>query len=105
MVFIDADESSTRVSVAPDGRVYPIPADAERQALVEGIIHQAQAARSCGRKIVVVQGLGFVGTAVAAVVAGACDARKAPLYHVIGIDLPTPQAYWKVSAVCEGRSP
>jgi nucleotide sugar dehydrogenase len=55
--------------------------------------------------VVVVQGLGFVGSAVAAVVAGARDARGSPKHFVIGVDLPSPGGYWKVEKLRAGVCP
>ncbi len=40
------------------------------------------------RPLVCVQGLGFVGLAMATVIANACDENKIPIYNVVGIDLP-----------------
>lgn len=88
------------VSVAPDGVAYPVP------SLEEGAAHFALlAGRAAGRRVVVVQGLGFVGSAVAAAVAAARDAVGQPLYFVIGVDLPTPSAYWKIGKLNEGCAP
>jgi UDP-N-acetyl-D-glucosamine dehydrogenase len=52
-----------------------------------------------------VQGLGFVGAAVAAALASATDASGDPLYFVIGVDLATPESYWKVEKVNAGLPP
>lgn len=41
------------------------------------------------RPIVCVQGLGFVGLAMATVVANSLDTKNNPIYNVIGIDLPS----------------
>jgi UDP-N-acetyl-D-glucosamine dehydrogenase len=41
------------------------------------------------RPLVCVQGLGFVGLAMATVIANACDNDKILLYNVVGVDLPT----------------
>lgn len=57
------------------------------------------------RRTVAVQGLGFVGSAVAAVIAGATDQNGDPLYFVVGIDLPTENSYWKVATVALGDVP
>jgi UDP-N-acetyl-D-glucosamine dehydrogenase len=40
------------------------------------------------RPLVCVQGLGFVGLAMATVIANACDRQGVPLYQVVGVDLP-----------------
>ncbi len=54
------------------------------------------------RKTVVIQGLGFVGTAMAAAVANAKDASGNLLYNVIGVDLPDEANYWKIARVNKG---
>jgi len=54
-----------------------------------------------GKKVVVVQGLGFVGSVMGLVVANALTEE----YAVIGIDLPTPASYWKIRSINEGVFP
>jgi len=54
-----------------------------------------------GKSVIVVQGLGFVGAAMALVCANAGDGK----YAVIGIDLPTVESYWKVASINEGICP
>ena len=44
-----------------------------------------------GKKVVVVQGLGFVGAVMSLVCANALTEE----YAVVGIDLPSPASYWK----------
>lgn len=53
------------------------------------------------KKVVVVQGLGFVGSVMGLVVANALTEE----YAVIGIDLPTPASYWKIRSINEGVFP
>ncbi|MDW7979092.1 MAG: hypothetical protein RMH97_00795, partial [Verrucomicrobiales bacterium] len=62
-------------------------------------------ARAGGKRVVVVQGLGFVGAAVAAVVADASDSAGNPRWFVIGVDLPTPAGWWKIAKINEGKPP
>lgn len=57
------------------------------------------------RKIVAVQGLGFVGSAMATAVALAENDRSEPIYDVIGVDLPTDAGLKRVKAINEGRFP
>ena len=57
------------------------------------------------RPVVCIQGLGFVGAAMAVAVAAARDARGNPLYNVIGVDLPTERGKAAVASVNEGRFP
>lgn len=54
-----------------------------------------------GKKVVVVQGLGFVGSVMGLVVANAL----AEEYAVIGIDLPSPNSFWKICSINEGVFP
>ncbi len=54
-----------------------------------------------GKKVVVVQGLGFVGSVMGLVVANALTEE----YAVIGIDLPAPSSYWKICSINEGVFP
>lgn len=58
-----------------------------------------------GRATVCVQGLGFVGFAMAVAVADAVDAEGRPWFNVIGVDLPTSDGKAKVRAINEGRAP
>jgi len=60
---------------------------------------------SNGRPVVCVQGLGFVGAAMAAAVASACDRRGEPHFNVIGVDLRTPEGRAKVESLNAGRFP
>jgi nucleotide sugar dehydrogenase len=79
--------------------------DAVRDDAFAALAREAGRQRAAGREIVVVQGLGFVGAAVAAVIAGARDdAARAP-FHVIGLDLPTPAGQAKAAAIAAGETP
>jgi UDP-N-acetyl-D-glucosamine dehydrogenase len=53
------------------------------------------------KKIIVVQGLGFVGAVMSLVCANAVTED----YAVIGIDLPSKEAYWKIKSINEGLFP
>ena len=56
-------------------------------------------------RTVCIQGLGFVGAAMAAAVASARDANGAPLYRVTGVDLDAPLGRQRIEAINEGRFP
>jgi len=92
-------------SAAPDGIVYRVPSPVEAHTSFHEISEAAAAHRAGGGQIVVVQGLGFVGSAVAAAVASATDAEGRPLHYVVGVDLPSPESYWKVAKINEGSPP
>ncbi|MBI3139780.1 MAG: nucleotide sugar dehydrogenase [Sphingobacteriales bacterium] len=85
------------VSKSPvTGKVYEIPAVKEDKTGIDAFI-----ALHPGKKVVVVQGLGFVGSVMGLVVANALTEE----YAVIGIDLPSPASYWKIRSINEGIFP
>lgn len=55
------------------------------------------------RPVVCVQGLGFVGMAMAIAVAQARQEDKTPAFNVVGVDLPSEDGLAKVAAMNEGR--
>jgi len=84
-------------SVSPlTGKQYTIPEIIDDKAGIDSFI-----ALHPGKKVVVIQGLGFVGSVMALVVANALTEE----YAVIGIDLPTPFSYWKIQSINEGMFP
>lgn len=56
-----------------------------------------------GRTLICVQGLGFVGLAMATVVANTFDENCSPVYEVVGIDLPANQA--RIEMINRGELP
>lgn len=58
-----------------------------------------------GRKTVCVQGLGFVGAAMALAIASAKDREGESLYNVIGIDIPNEAGYKKAASINKGIFP
>jgi nucleotide sugar dehydrogenase len=57
------------------------------------------------RAVVCVQGLGFVGAAMALAVASARDERGMPRFSVVGLDLPTPLGQERIDALNRGEFP
>jgi nucleotide sugar dehydrogenase len=84
----------------------PSPSTPETLSTVDyaSIATRAQAARSAGQQIVLVLGLGFVGTAVAGNLARAEQAGQ-PLFFVIGLDRDDAAGREKAGALDLGRSP
>ena len=78
------------------GVEYEIPVTLGDKAGIEAFV-----ALHPGKKVVVVQGLGFVGSVMGLVVANALTEE----YAVIGVDLPTPASYWKIRSINEGVFP
>jgi UDP-N-acetyl-D-glucosamine dehydrogenase len=90
-------EAIVKKSISPlTGQEYTIPASPEDKKGIDGFI-----AGHPGKKVVVVQGLGFVGSVMSLVVANALTEE----YAVIGIDLPTPSSWWKIQSINEGLFP
>lgn len=54
---------------------------------------------------VCIQGLGFVGSATALVVANALDHINKPVYNVVGVDLPTSEGRRRIEAINNGQFP
>ncbi len=78
------------------GKEYTIPVDLDDRKGIDNFM-----ALHPGKKVVVVQGLGFVGSVMGLVVANALTEE----YAVIGIDLPSPGSYWKIRSINEGVFP
>ena len=57
--------------------------------------------RNHGKKVIVVQGLGFVGAVMALVCANALTEE----YAVIGVDLARKDTYWKIKSINDGIFP
>lgn len=99
------DQFGSGLSILPGGTRYEIPDEATIAADFAQLVERADWHRRDGRQIAVVQGLGFVGSAVAAVLANARDSEGRPRYFVLGVDLPTAHGCWKVARLNEGRVP
>lgn len=69
------------------------------------IAARAEVWRRHGAGVVAVQGLGFVGAAVAAALASARDDEGRPRWFVIGVDLPTEAGLAKIARINAGEPP
>lgn len=93
-------------SISPEGEKYAIPQEQEYAAEFERIASLADAARSEGKEIVVVMGVGFVGAVMAAIIADTVDKKTGkPGKLVIGCQRPSTRSYWKIPMLNEGNSP
>ncbi len=93
-------------SVSPAGEKFPIPSRDEYSQELERISWLVEKARSEGKEIVVVMGVGFVGTVMAAIVADTIDKNTGkPSKFVIGCQRPSTRSYWKIPLLNAGRSP
>lgn len=76
--------------------VYTIPSLNEENGQIDTFLKSNQ-----GKKVVVVQGLGFVGAVMSIVCANALTEE----YAVIGVDLPREDSYWKIPSLNSGHFP
>lgn len=93
------------VSIAPDGKKYPLPTEQENEKEREILKQITAEQRKLGRKIVAVQGLGFVGCVMATVVADATDKDGNPYYFVHGHQRASKRSFWKVPVINSGIPP
>jgi UDP-N-acetyl-D-glucosamine dehydrogenase len=96
---------SRAVSRSPWGEEFPLPDPQEDGQEMARLRSLADAARAEGREVVVVIGLGFVGSVMAAVVADAVRADGTAAKMVIGLDRPLAGTYWKIPLLRRGDSP
>jgi nucleotide sugar dehydrogenase len=94
------------VSPSPNGEVFPLP-DAKDYASefnkIKKIVNQQ---RLKGREIVVVMGVGFVGSVMAGVVADSTDPESGePTKFVIGMQRPSTRSFWKIHYLNRGIAP
>jgi nucleotide sugar dehydrogenase len=103
MAEIRTTTGASTISRSPFGEAFCYALDEQQESARLAEFVASDAAKQ--RRTVVVQGLGFVGTAMAAAVSNATDANGAALYNVIGVDLPHEDHYWKIARVNNGLAP
>jgi nucleotide sugar dehydrogenase len=92
-------------SLSPDGTEYLLPTPEESKFEREEILRITEEQRQLGRKIVTVQGMGFVGCVMAIVIADATDENGEPIYFVHGHQRPSKRSFWKVPVINTGEPP
>ncbi|MHC4132140.1 MAG: nucleotide sugar dehydrogenase [Planctomycetota bacterium] len=93
-------------SVSPIGEKFAIPQMDEYEAEFKRIEALVETARSEGKEIVVVMGVGFVGAVMAAIVADSVDKDTGkPDKFVIGCQRPSIRSFWKIPLLNRGQSP
>ncbi len=93
------------VSIAPDGTKYPLPKEEENVKERQEILRITEEQRKKGRKIVTVQGMGFVGCVMASVIADATNDNGETIYFVHGHQRPSRRSFWKVPVINTGEAP
>jgi UDP-N-acetyl-D-glucosamine dehydrogenase len=84
---------------------WSLPSPEQEREEVRRIGDLADEQRKAGREIVVVVGLGFVGTVMAAVIADSVDGQGQPGKFVIGLQRASARSHWKVACLNRGESP
>jgi UDP-N-acetyl-D-glucosamine dehydrogenase len=93
-------------SVSPEGEKFAVPEKGDYAGEFKRIESLAKAARSEGKEIVVVMGVGFVGAVMATIIADAVDKKSGKgSKFVIGCQRPSPRSYWKIPLLNRGVSP
>ncbi|MFA5553456.1 MAG: UDP binding domain-containing protein [Phycisphaerae bacterium] len=93
-------------SISPTGQQFPIPNKDDYAGELARIEQLVNAAKSEGKEIVVVMGVGFVGAVMAAIIADTVDKNtQKPSKFVIGCQRPSPRSYWKIPMLSSGQSP
>jgi UDP-N-acetyl-D-glucosamine dehydrogenase len=96
----------TSYSVSQAGEKFEIPRQEQYSDELKRLDALTSAARSEGKEIVVVMGVGFVGAVMAAIIADSVDKKTGkPNKFVIGCQRPSPRSYWKIPLLARGESP
>lgn len=93
------------VSISPDGIRYPLPQPEDYKSETTRMEKLIVQARKKGQEIVVVMGVGFVGSVMAAIIADTTTTRGKSGKFVIGMQRPSKRSYWKIPKLNEGISP
>jgi nucleotide sugar dehydrogenase len=93
------------ISISPDGMKYPLPGQEEYKKELARIGKLVGRAREKGQEIVVVMGVGFVGSVMAAIIADTTRKNGQPGKFVIGMQRPSKRSNWKIPKLNEGISP
>ena len=94
-----------RYSMSPEGENFQLPEPGDYVKEFDRLKQLVKKQRDLGREIVVVMGVGFVGVAMAAVVADTVDEEGKPTKFVIGMQRPSLRSYWKIPLLNRGLAP
>ena len=100
-----SDESVLEYSISPAGEKFALPEKQEYSKEFARIEKLATQARKDGKEIVVVMGVGFVGSVMASIIADTQDEKGQDSKFVIGCQRPSTRSYWKIPLLNRGESP
>ena len=98
-------KKKTEYSISPLGEKFPIPGKTEYSAEFRRVKKRVKKARENGMEIVVVMGVGFVGSVMAGIIADSTDRKSRRRKFVIGCQRPSTRSYWKIPLLNQGRAP
>jgi len=98
-------ENIVTYSSNPAGERFALPQNNEYEQEFKRLESLAAKARTEGKEVVVVMGIGFVGAVMAAIVADTVDENGNNTKFVIGCQRPSVRSYWKIPMLNKGVSP
>jgi len=102
----DSHPSEIDYSTCPSGEKFPLPKDDDYASEFKKMRKLVEEQRHKNREIVVVMGVGFVGSVMAGVVADSVDPESGqPTKFVIGMQRPSTRSFWKILYLNRGLAP
>ncbi len=92
-------------TMSPQGERFRLPTAADEAREAQRLRARVARERREGREIVVVMGLGFVGSVMAAIVADSQRPDGKPGKFVMGMQRPSPRSFWKIPLLNRGVAP
>jgi nucleotide sugar dehydrogenase len=96
---------SIEYSLSPDGEKFTLPTEKDYKVELKRLKALVKKHKKLNHEIVVVMGVGFVGVAMAAVIADTEDKKNRSTKFVIGMQRPSTRSYWKIPVLNRGISP
>ena len=104
--LMDNHQSDMDYSTCPSGEKFPLPKDDDYAGEFKKMQKLVEEQRLKNREIVVVMGVGFVGSVMAGVVADSVDPESGqPTKFVIGMQRPSTRSFWKILYLNRGMAP
>ncbi len=104
--LMDRHQAEPDYSICPSGEKFSLPKDADYANEVKKMQKLVEKQRLKNREIVVVMGVGFVGSVMAGVVADSVDPESGqPSKFVIGMQRPSTRSFWKIIYLNRGKAP
>ncbi len=104
--LMDNHQSEINYSTCPSGEKFPLPKAADYVSEFKKMQKLVEEQRLKNREIIVVMGVGFVGSVMAGVVADSVDPESGqPTKFVIGMQRPSTRSFWKILYLNRGLAP